>query len=393
MTAILSSGAARRCKPMEEWPQWDRQCWQAALQAGDLLEEGGCRAEHSQFSNRAMEKGYGRWLAWLDSRHLLDAQAAPGDRITPDRVRAYAGHLEAENASGTAIARLMELKVTAAIMDRGRDWSWIYRMAPSIRARHKPARPKRHRLVPIERLFSLGLDLMARAEVDTTPLRRFRTYRDGLMIGLLASRPLRLRNLTGLILDGTLVQRGDLWWIQIPAAETKTKSPIELPWPDILVPHLGTYLVDHRSAIAALRRTETATGALWLSMHGLPMNDTAIYIRIVTRTREGLGQAINPHLFRDCAATSIAIGRQKRYGKPEPSVRRISRRIASASTHRNGPRARRPHRPVVGSAASRDRIWVIDSAANIVATPRQKGFLHETARFDTARLVIIAFRR
>jgi integrase len=42
-------------------------------------------------------------------------------------------------------------------------------------------------------------------------------------------------------------------------------------------------------------------------MYGLPMNDNAIYIRVVARTREGLGQAINPHLFRDCAATSVAI--------------------------------------------------------------------------------------
>jgi len=33
----------------------------------------------------------------------------------------------------------------------------------------------------------------------------------------------------------------------------------------------------------------------------------AIYIRIVARTREGLGRAVNPHLFRDCAATSVAI--------------------------------------------------------------------------------------
>lgn len=37
------------------------------------------------------------------------------------------------------------------------------------------------------------------------------------------------------------------------------------------------------------------------------MTDNAIYIRIVARTCEGLGHAINPHLFRDCAATSIAI--------------------------------------------------------------------------------------
>jgi integrase/recombinase XerD len=324
MTTISRSNE-RRCKPIKDWPQGDRQLWQAAVQAGDVLEQGGCRAEHSQFSNRAMEKGYGRWLAWLDSRGSLDAEVAPGDRITPDRVKAFVGDLEAQNASGTMIVRLIELKVMADIMDPQRDWSWIYRMASAIRARHKPARPKRHRLVPIERLFGLGLDLMARVETETTPLRRFKIYRDGLMIGLLASRPLRLRNLTGLVLHRTLVQRGDQWWIQIPAAETKTKSPIELPWPEILVPHLGIYLADHRSAIAALRGTETAADALWLSMYGLPMNDNAIYIRIVARTHEGLGQAINPHLFRDCAATSIAID--------DPAHIRIASRLLG---HRTG---------------------------------------------------------
>jgi integrase/recombinase XerD len=305
MTTFSPNGGARRCKPVEEWPQLDRQFWQAALQAGDLLDEGGCRAEHSRYSNRAMEKGYGRWLAGLVSNGLLDTNVAPGDRITPDRVRAYAGDLEAQNASGTVIARLIELKVMAAIMDPGKDWSWIYRLASSIRARHKPARPKRHRLVPIERLFGLGLDLMAGAETETTALRRFKTYRDGLLISALASRPLRLRNLTGLTLDRTLVQRGDGWWIQIPAAETKTKDPIEEPWPEMLVPHLQTYLAGHRTGIVALRGSRS--DVVWLSMHGSPLTDNAIYIRIVARTREGLGQAVNPHLFRDCAATSVAI--------------------------------------------------------------------------------------
>jgi integrase/recombinase XerD len=309
MTTVLPGGAKRRCKPVDQWPQYDRDRWHAALQAGDLLEPGGCRAGHSRFSNRAMMRGYGRWLAWLDGRDLLDGQVAPGDRITPDRVRTYAADLEAENASGTVIARIIELKIMASIMTPARDWSWIYRMASSIRVRHEPARPKRHRLFDITRLLNLGIDLMAEAENETTGLRRFKTYRDGLMIASLASRPLRLRNLTGLILDRTLVQRGDGWWIEIPAAETKTKDPIELPWPEMLVPHLETYLANHRAGIVALRGFSSGVlgDALWLSMHGLPMTDNAIYIRIVARTREGLGQAINPHLFRDCAATSIAI--------------------------------------------------------------------------------------
>jgi integrase len=150
---------------------------------------------------------------------------------------------------------------------------------------------------------------MEKADSETTTLRKFKTYRDGLMIGLLASRQLRLRNLAGLILDRTLVQRGDEWWIQIAGAETKTKDPIEKPWPEMLVPHLRIYLADHRSAILALRgsRAGTASDALWLSMYGPPMTDNGIYDRIVARTREGLGQPINPHLFRDCAATSVAI--------------------------------------------------------------------------------------
>jgi len=150
---------------------------------------------------------------------------------------------------------------------------------------------------------------MAAAENESTRLRRFKAYRDGLMIASLASRALRLRNLTGLILGRTLVRRSDGWWIQIPAVETKTKDPIEMPWPEMLTSHLKTYLRDHRAGIVALRSfgSGASCDALWLSMHGSPMTDNAIYIGIVARTRERLGQPINPHLFRDCAATSIAI--------------------------------------------------------------------------------------
>ena len=88
------------------------------------------------------------------------------------------GELRKGRASATAIAWLIELEVTASIMDPERDWPWIYSMASPIRARHQPARPKRHRLVPITRLFGLGLDLMAGAEDETTSLHRFKAYRE-----------------------------------------------------------------------------------------------------------------------------------------------------------------------------------------------------------------------
>src|SRR2546423_10158193 len=88
MTPKLQSDE-RRCRPINQWPQPDRQRWQAALQTGDRLEQGGCPAEHSRSSNPGMEKGYSRWLALLDIRGLLDERDAPADCIMTDRGDVY----------------------------------------------------------------------------------------------------------------------------------------------------------------------------------------------------------------------------------------------------------------------------------------------------------------
>jgi len=243
MTKILQRDPERRCKSLGEWPAVDRDLWQAALLPGDLLEEGGSRAGYAYVSNQKIAKGYGRWLTWLDRRAFLEPTTAPGDRITPARLRNYVVDLKKNNASQTLLARLQELREAAVVMDPERDWSWINRIASQVRAQHKPARPKRARLTGTRMLLDLGLDLMAGAGNEKTLRRRATAYRDGLIIALLAARPLRLRNLAGLVLDHTLVCRGAEWWIQIPAAETKTKDPIEMPWPQALVPNLHIYIV------------------------------------------------------------------------------------------------------------------------------------------------------
>jgi integrase/recombinase XerD len=204
----------------------------------------------------------------------------------------------------------------------GRDWSWINRIASRIRAQHKPARPKRSRLVNAGELLDLGLDLLAQAENENTVRRRAITYRDGLIIALLAVRPLRLRNLAGLVLDHNLVRRGDGWWLEVAAEETKNKDPIELPWPDALVPALEIYLNRYRPFLARMRgRWSRPCGeALWLSTDGSPMTKMAIYDRVVGRTQEALGHPINPHLFRDCAAASIAIDDPTQAGTNEQPI-------------------------------------------------------------------------
>ena len=99
------------------------------------------------------------------------------------------------------------------------------------------------------------------------------------------------------------------WWIDIPGEETKTHQPIEAPWPEALAPALEVYLRQHRPMLCGLRNrwTRPVGNALWVSTHGSPMTMIAIYDVFTRRTAAAFGQSINPHLFRDCAATSIAI--------------------------------------------------------------------------------------
>ena len=136
---------------------------------GDLLDEGGGRARYAAATNRKIEKGYGRWLAWLCRQGLLDDHTPAAERITPERVRAYVADLSAVNASGTMLSRLQELHDAAVTFDSSRNWTWIRRIASRLRTRHRPARPKRQRMVHVCDLLMLGEALMAGAPDQPRP--------------------------------------------------------------------------------------------------------------------------------------------------------------------------------------------------------------------------------
>src|SRR4051812_3494240 len=91
----------------------------------------------------------------------------------------------------------------------------------------------------------------AEAGDGATERERARRYRDGLMIALLAARPLRLQNFVDLTLGRHLVRRGAGWWLEVPGPETKTGEPIDLPFPDDLAPALEIYLARWRRRLAA----------------------------------------------------------------------------------------------------------------------------------------------
>ncbi len=309
MTRRLARDPARCCLPLAEWPASDRALWQAALTPGDLLEPGGARAGYAAITNRHVAGGYGRWLAWGRHAGPLDESQPPAARITRQAVAAYLSALAGHNGTLTRVSRLEELYQAARIMDPEADWGWIRRLAGRVRSRHVPVRDKHPRLVGADDLADLGHRLMDSAAAQTTPRRQATRYRDGLVIALLAARPLRRRNLAGLQLGQHVIRHGAAWRLEVPGAETKTGSPIEWLWPEALIPGLETYLAVHRPILCAQRSrwTRPVGEALWVSGGGSPMTGIALYDRIIGHTRAAFGRSVNPHLFRDCAATTVAI--------------------------------------------------------------------------------------
>ena len=73
----------RACLRLKDWPHEDRRLWQAACVPSDpLADEEGARAHHAIASNRKAERGYGRWLTFLQQADPASLAEAPALRIT-----------------------------------------------------------------------------------------------------------------------------------------------------------------------------------------------------------------------------------------------------------------------------------------------------------------------
>jgi integrase len=142
-----------------------------------------------------------------------------------------------------------------------------------------------------------------RAQAEN-PVRRTtaQLYRDGLLIALLALAPLRRRNLADLIVGRTLVRGGKEWRIVLRASDMKNARDYEI----VLTPlseKIDRFIALFRPAFF---RSDKHPGLL-ASSKGVPMTGDAIYGAICRRTKSHFGKSVNPHLFRDGAATFWAL--------------------------------------------------------------------------------------
>lgn len=295
--------------PLSDWPVMDRAAWQAALRPGDPLDDPGPLAERSAEQTSKFQAAYGRWLGFLTERGFDGREKSGLDLFYAENVTSFVRRLSADLAPCSVRAYLTELYTVARAMAPDREFEFLRGATRHIWRTARPVTDKRGRLVASRDLYELGFELMTRAETRSTPLQAAGDYRDGFMIALLAARPVRRRNLAAIEIDRQLTREGDRYWLSFPAEEIKTHRPLEFPLPRALTGPMETYLSQYRPFLAARTgRWKNDPGrALWVSGDGSRLKASRMHERICARTKERFGYPINLHLFRDAAATSIAI--------------------------------------------------------------------------------------
>lgn len=289
--------------PFHQWPAIDQSAWNIAIANGDWFDGQGPAAHWTPASQNSIRTNYGRWLGFIKCNYINQYDQPLLERLTPDTIEHYINALGNTVSNTTLFIYIDHLLCALQVMAPDHDLTWLKRMARQLQRDVTP-KSKRHKMVDSQRLFALGVSLMNEAEEksDSNKLVDAILYRDGLLISLLAARPLRRRTLSLIRIGKHFHHIGNHYILAFAAGDTKNKQAIDFELPGLLTPYLDRYLNYYRGHFPNAINHD----GLWPSVKGCPLLSDGLYKRIITRTRTAFGFSINPHLFRDCAATTLA---------------------------------------------------------------------------------------
>jgi integrase/recombinase XerD len=294
--------------PYAIWPEEDRKRWCAANKSGaDVFDDCGPAAHLAEPTRRALQGSYGRFLGFISSKYPCRLKGPPDTRLDRNTIADYVMFRRRTcSESGIAID-LHHLRLALSYICPATDWSWLATITKRIAAKARP-KAQKHHLVTSERLYALGVALMDRAVAnvaaaeDVSKADAF-SYRDGLLIALLALLAPRRRTVAALRIGQQLVKSGDLWGLDLPARDIKTKRALDYPISFDLSQRIDLYLAQFRCRIPGAAEHD----GLWPSNKGHLMDDGTIYDTVRRRTKAAFGFPINLHRFRSSAGTLWSI--------------------------------------------------------------------------------------
>jgi site-specific recombinase XerD len=324
----MSLSKTRHIMRFEDWPVVHRRAWQAATDAGDVFSAQGLAARWTPKTCRQIVKDYGMWLQHLRRQSLpptLGSTPAPLERET---LRAFVEGLQSRLAPMSVCSRLRGLSEAYRVMWPSIDLSILRRMLSRLKRNAAPSRNKTAALLSSREILHAALRHLKSVTESTAPSDTIHACwgRNALMVAILAVHPIRLANLTMIRLGLHLHQDGDTIWLRFSDEETKERRSMELPLADILREPLKVYLELYRPVLLGSKDSN----ALWISTRKGPMKEQSVYEQVVRTTETLFGHPINPHLFRDCAMTTLAT--------EDPAHVRVGARLLGHSSLRTGER-------------------------------------------------------
>jgi hypothetical protein len=316
MAQVMTSSSApnrptRMVLPVEDWPAKDRALWLAGIAPQTGLRRRRLHAETLRpKSIEHARKGYGRFLSVLAAHGQLDPDADPTDRVTFETIALLFDTLaDAGNIPNTIKARLFHLRMALRIMVPGQDFDWLTRPDDCALDTLLPFEPKDDKFTPgAIALFRWGLRLMQAPELGAWPglahdrLEICRTFRNGLIIALLACRAPRLGSLAGMRLEKNLYLHNGGYWMCLQSGLVKNKQKLEYSLPPELTLYIDRYLAEIRPHLLDPAKTD----AVWGNGDGGEFTYRAIGTMIFRQSGREFGQSFGPHRFRDALATTLA---------------------------------------------------------------------------------------
>ena len=310
--------APRTALSLCDWPEMDKSLWGKATQIGDFLEADGKAAHWAPPTKLQVQKGYGKWLYFQNTQKDTASitPQKPSERISEEALRAYLAWLKNQGlASQTIASRITDLTEALRVMEPAANLDLLRTLCTTLQAQAEPSRNKHARIRAPREIWKACEAFMLEIARSESPLTHpiASRYRDAMILGVLAHRPLRRRNIASLALGVHLTQDAGKWYCHIPHTETKDARSIEfaLPQDEGFTKCFSYYLQTVRQKLLKHHTIDqdalhALTGPLWVSTRGRILTDHGLYYAVTRISEELFGAPLYPHLLRDCAASAMS---------------------------------------------------------------------------------------
>ena len=308
MTSAVPTPEAFGSLKLADWPEADRLLMQKARTPKTFLRSGGPASDWRDKTFETVVYRNGVFLWWLrDTGRLIVPGSRPLDRVSPENIEAFIAAYGERHASTSLAGTLHGVYEATRVMHPEADVAYLCEAVASVKAIAKP-RPKLPRMADHSALVVLGEALIAHGtdRVGEGHMLSAAAVRDGCVILFQIACPLRRTSFEALRLGRSLLcdERG--YRVALGPNQMKTHQAFEASLPEWFNPHLDLYIDVARPVLQA-RSGEPDESWMWLGAEGEHMTGKAISRRVRELITRHLGRPMSLHLFRDSAATTIAV--------------------------------------------------------------------------------------